>query len=235
MPVPPFDRMRVGLLTFNEVSQGFHMIRRLASSFLSVLVLLPLGACTALAQTKSKLPASTEAATQPIIVYDLAPLKQTKNNDCWAVVFTMLQNWKLKEHKTTDEAMKTLGGHFAEVYTSDVGMDENDKKNLANAISLHVEYGQSFMPDALEQWLRQRGPLWFTTKGKDNNSHANLVIGLLGTGKWDGTFVRTIDPADGQTHTESFVDFMKRYEPAADFEGTWLYIISFEASEGQTP
>jgi hypothetical protein len=175
-------------------------------------------------------------ATQPVIVaYDVPALSQSKKNDCWAVVVTMLQNWKTGQSQATSEVMTRLGEQFKEIYDYDRGLDNEDKKQLLKTLDLDFRYGQSYMPDAMAELLRKNGPLWFTVDANLNSPHANLVTGLSGTGRWDSCFVHTIDPATGKARVESFVDFAQRYERAATFEGTWIYVIHFRDEPPRDP
>ena len=85
------------------------------------------------------------------------------------------------------------------------------------------------MPKAVEDMLREYGPLWFTV---DENAsvHASIVIGLLQTE--NELYVSYIDPYDGQEYDEPYNHFHNRYEePARQFNLNPKYMEAFLKGE----
>lgn len=157
-------------------------------------------------------PVEPSGSSKPYLTsHQLSPLQQQGRNTCWAAALAMLYNWKhgtsLSEADVVAEVCPTLVLH----HRHDRWLEDAEKKVLVKSEGLEFRWGQSYTCEALVDLVRAHGPIWFTT---EINAHANIVYALSGSGVWDSTWVHVIDPADGRSRIEPFVDFHRRYEAA---------------------
>jgi len=147
----------------------------------------------------------------------LHPIRQPSLATCWAAVFTMMYSW-WKEAPTAlpiRDALATVGQAFVDRFDRGQSIDPAAAQQLYDTAGL-VRI-TSFNP-TLQRWgelIDLYGPLYVDVGfGESNMTHAIIVTGIFGTGSPDGvgTKIRYVDPDDGQTHDQDFLDFIKHYE-----------------------
>jgi N-acetylmuramoyl-L-alanine amidase/uncharacterized protein YycO len=145
----------------------------------------------------------------------LPPLMQVKPMGCWATAAAMLVAWKdnLMTY-TVESVMDRAGARWRRAYDNDTGLGFLDVEPFANAAGLVAEPPMSYGVEGVLALLRQFGPLWIGTSA-GSFDHVQVITGMHGDGTPSGTGVWFVDPGDGNTHHETFQDFMGRFESEA--------------------
>jgi hypothetical protein len=141
-------------------------------------------------------------------------LRQEKTNSCWATAAAMLYGWKTSQRIAPDAFLRSASPRWLGVYEKDDGISIDEAREFVESSGLSFEYGQSYLPEAIETMLRRFGPLWFTVgTQRGYNTHANVVVAVFKTR--DKVFLSYIDPAIGTELDEEYGSFMRRYEEPA--------------------
>ncbi len=108
--------------------------------------------------------------------YDVPLVAQTSNMSCWAASIAMILGWKNQQSIPDDVIARNPGGlNYMTSYNQ--GLDPNDKYILqANGFALDAP--QCYMPSAIMDLLRAKGPLWVATWAP--GPHIRVVTGMNG-------------------------------------------------------
>ncbi len=149
---------------------------------------------------------------------------QTKKNDCWAVVTSMLLAAKTGISGETEDIINILGEEWLDLYLSDTGLLDNQKERFLNESGFSFDYGMSYFPRGIANLLSDFGPIWFTV-GLDSafNKHASIVTGISNEMPNGAIYISYIDPFYGQEYIETYVSFMQRYEYPAELMNDILW------------
>lgn len=151
----------------------------------------------------------------PDIVRHAVPaLKQTGPMNCWAAVYAMLLSWKLSRVVTEQQALAALGEPWEGLQRAGTGLPGGQELRFVAAAGLVAEPPASYMPGAFLEWLQATGPVWVST-GDGLSSHARLLVGAVGDGKFDNTRFVVIDPATAMESYEPMRTFFDDFEHEA--------------------
>ncbi|MFG6432729.1 papain-like cysteine protease family protein [Roseateles sp. LYH14W] len=151
----------------------------------------------------------------PDIVRHAVPvLRQTGPMNCWAAVYAMLLSWKLSRTLTEQQAVAALGEPWAGLQRAGSGLPGGQELRFVAAAGLVAEPPASYMLEAFLDWLKFAGPIWVST-GDGLSSHARLLIGAVGDGKFDSTKFIVIDPATAMESYEPLRTFFDDFEHEA--------------------
>lgn len=142
-------------------------------------------------------------------------IAQPSSMACWATVFTMLKSWRSQQSMSIEEALRTVGQRWVDIYRSNSGLSGDDKVVFLSIAGLAAEPPQSFTVEGWEQLLRNYGPIWVTTDeapGKTWAIHARIITGIQGDGTLENTRFKIVDPAGGRRYEESIATFLPKYE-----------------------
>lgn len=145
-------------------------------------------------------------------------IQQPKTNACWATVATMLASWKQQTKITIPDVLDSAGAVYRQLYEANVGLSSTEKPGFLTAVKLFAEPPATYTADGLTSLMKVHGPLWVTTAEPDGakfSIHARVLTGITGDGTGDGTTLFIVDPADGQTHSETLNDFTQKMETLA--------------------
>ncbi|BAZ40328.1 hypothetical protein NIES4101_62890 [Calothrix sp. NIES-4101] len=152
-------------------------------------------------------------------VPDTVPaISQPKPNACWATSATMMLGWREQTSYSIEQVMDKAGEKFRKIFDDDTGLKQADKEAFLSALNMTAEAPQSYTVEGLLSLLKKHGSLWVTTDEGSSSSpaiHARIVTGMKGDGTVDRTFLDIIDPADGTRKSESFRNFMGKFEQVA--------------------
>jgi len=147
-------------------------------------------------------------------------MQQTKSNDCWAVVATMLMSWKKGQSFSVEEVVAQAGQRYLDMYRNDTGLAVTDKLPFVSALNMVAEPPMSVSAQQYADWLATYGPLWITSDADESKGgfslHARVLTRIAGDVSGDGrsaTFT-SIDPATGRETSESFASFIQGFEQA---------------------
>lgn len=163
-------------------------------------------------------PASNVLAT---VNPDVPARHQEHTNDCWAAAATMMMNWKNGVSSTIEAAIAPAGQQYLQMYEQDAGLAATTKIDFGSRLGLVAEAPASYPLPQYIDWLNVYGPLWVTTDAdaatETFSPHARILVKIAGKGSADGigTNFTSIDPADGQTVTETFDEFVRAFEQMA--------------------
>lgn len=168
--------------------------------------------------TESKISDSTKSYKVQIDVvsYDVKPVKQDKNNDCWLAVYTMLKSWSLNKTLSKEDVAKELGEPWLGYFKNNTGLPESSIELFKLTTNLKSEPPANHLPIAYKEFLEKYGPIWITT-GNGFSSHARLLVGIHGNKPGElSTFV-FIDPMTGSLEEKDFLTFFGEFEKEAKF------------------
>lgn len=149
------------------------------------------------------------------LIGSIPVLKQTKANGCWATAAAMLYGWRSGDVVSVERFLDKVAPSFSDTYNRDRGLSVDEARHFVEAVGLQFEYGQCYLPVAVQEMLEAHGPLWFTVGSPEGyNTHANIVTGI-GVDAHGTHYIRYIDPQDGRMHEEAYNAFMGRYESPA--------------------
>jgi hypothetical protein len=116
-------------------------------------------------------------------------VEQTKTNDCWAAVTTMLISWKNQQCYSVDTVMDLLGGQYREIYEKDSGLSPEGVSDFINASGLTIEWPVCGTVGSILELLQNYGPVIMIDVEYPSTkfTHARVVTGIHG----DGTPERT--------------------------------------------
>ena len=160
----------------------------------------------------SLLPAAL-AGAEPIVTHDVTAIRQSSAQTCWAAASAMLSSWK-RERPVSEQMLATSAGpYFADRQQNNLTLEADRKLEFLEAVGFGFHAPQSYLPEGIEQLLRDHGPVWFTID-LDEGRHASVVTGLFRQN--DGEYwVSYIDPRSGTQEAERYGQFMNRYEAPA--------------------
>ena len=137
---------------------------------------------------------------------DVTLIPQPTDVTCWAASLAMVVS--ARDQASTDpEAIASRAG-----MNVTTGYGWNDIQRAVRAWNLVEEGGQSAMPDELERWLEEWGPIWVVEIGAPY--HAVVLAGIHGDGTPEGTSVTVYNPwppGVGAIETKSFLDFENEF------------------------
>jgi GH24 family phage-related lysozyme (muramidase) len=145
-------------------------------------------------------------------------LRQTSSMVCWATVATMLLNHRHRMSMSVENRMLEVGQKYYNFVKANSGLSTQEKTDFIRSAGMEFLYPQSLSVEGWENLLRQYGPIWVTTNespGHGFSIHARILIAIKGDGTTNGTKMTFIDPGDGQKHTETFGQFLQKYESEA--------------------
>jgi hypothetical protein len=155
----------------------------------------------------------------------LPVIKQPTGMTCWAAVMTMMYSWRNNVSIGIREALATFGQQYVERFDRGEGLDANSAATLYDTGGL-VRI-TSFNP-TIDEWARllsTAGPLYVDVGfGSSNTTHAIIVRAVRGDGTATGTTITFVDPADAQTKSLRFSDFLAHYE-APGAVNNWPHVI----------
>lgn len=146
----------------------------------------------------------------------VAPIQQPSGMTCWATAATMMYAWKNNANYAIETVMDKAGATYRAKFDQDDGLASAEKPDFLDQLTLRSEVPMSYSITGWEQLLRRHGPLWVTTSGGATFSiHARILVGIKGDGSAAGTIFAIVDPADGESHSESVATFVKKFEDVA--------------------
>ncbi len=156
----------------------------------------------------------------PCTVYKIT---QPSQYTCWAATTAMLLNWKSQQNKSIAAALDPYeGGVWRVKFEAGDGITDDQEKKFLAAVGLQAEWPSNPTIAGWYAMLKKHGPLIVTTKEGTNPTsqwvHARFLIEMSGDGTPAGTDLTFVDPADGQEHSESFHDFIKKYEAGSAYD-----------------
>ncbi|WP_172326762.1 papain-like cysteine protease family protein [Mangrovicoccus sp. HB161399] len=153
---------------------------------------------------------------------EVAPLRQSSPNGCWATVHAMMRNWRDGTDLPVTRSVAALGQPWTDYYIEDSGLPGGRELEFVAAAGMAAKPPANYMLLAFRDDLRRYGPLWVIT-GDGISSHARLLVGLYGTDERETaeacgiTVFEFIDPASGSFVHEPALDFMARFEREAAY------------------
>lgn len=145
-------------------------------------------------------------------------IRQPSGMSCWATVATMMECWRKCQSQTIETTLSTIGTNWLNKFQSNQGLSATEKTTFLRDAGMSFEYPQSLTPEGWEGLMRNYGPIWVTTDEDPSGNfaiHARLMIGIQGDGSLAGTMLTIIDPATGTQYSESFGNFIDKYESEA--------------------
>lgn len=142
-------------------------------------------------------------------------IAQPKTKACWATAAAMMVGWRDQMSYSIEEVVEMAGADYLTKFKNNKGLYSSEKPLFLASLGLHSEPPMSYPVSAFLSLLKTNGPLWVTTDedpGKAFAVHARIVTGMFGDGTTNGTFLRINDPDGGRQYTESYRDFVKKFE-----------------------
>jgi peptidoglycan hydrolase-like protein with peptidoglycan-binding domain len=154
-------------------------------------------------------------------------VSMTMQNDCWAVVGTLMLAWRRRQSANISvrDTLRGLGGTWLSIYEHDDGLLERQYADFAQACRMTVDYPARTV--GLDDWcdlLQRRGPVViflpvvvYRGNVRENWVHAHILVGMRGDGSVNGTYLAFVDPATsaGGYRSEDFATFDSRIEEVA--------------------
>ncbi len=150
--------------------------------------------------------------------YDVPALIQPSDMTCWATVATMMISWQDTTCYEIPMVMDRAGTTYRSKFDANQGLRGSEKQPFLDALNLRSEPPQDYVVVGMQQLIENCGPLWITTDESADEHfaiHARIVMGMTGDGSVDGTMLTIIDPADGQVHSETYNNFMQKFDRVA--------------------
>lgn len=173
--------------------------------------------------TMHKLDALLQAPKQPEsgLPYTVPGLKsviaQPTSMVCWATVHAMMRSWKLQLSLAIRPAAAAVNEKYGVMVDQNLGLPPAEFGPFLDAADMVHEPMINLTIDGWVQLLRRHGLLWVGTLnsiGPGAGLHSRIIEGMSGDGSVDGTTMHIIDPAGGKRYTETFRDFLTKYEGA---------------------
>ena len=158
--------------------------------------------------------ANAQEKTSYMVPGKISAIRQPSTMACWLAVTTMMLSWKDGKNYTIDDVAKTIGDPWKLFYELNTGLPEKDKNSFIKKMGLVGLPPANHMLEKYIDLLKQNGPLWITT-GDEWSSHARVLIGVEGKGRYDDTDFIFIDPATGEVQRQPVLNFMKDFEEQA--------------------
>lgn len=155
-----------------------------------------------------------------LIKWDGVPaLQQTSTNTCWATAAAMMMSWKAKNPalKIVD-MLQQAGQVYLDKYNSNQPLLSGEKEAFISALQMKGVEPASFPKSFYADLLQKFGPLWITTDARTAEGqfspHARVLYAIQNGADAAGsdTTFSYLDPATGQSLTESFSAFVTAYE-----------------------
>lgn len=151
-----------------------------------------------------------------VVSYEVQPIKQEKDNDCWLAVYSMMKSWQVGKPLTKNEVAEELGDPWLAYYKNNTGLPESSTSLFQLTTGLKSEPPANYIPLAYKEFLENYGPVWITT-GDGLSSHARLLIGIYGNTLNDLSTFAFIDPKTGNVQEQDFQTFFNEFEAEAKF------------------
>ncbi len=168
------------------------------------------------------------------ISYDVpgfvTPVAQPKSMACWATVATMIMSWNDEVSYSIEGAMDSLGDDFRDMFEDNTGLAADRMQDFADATGMTVEYQACETPESILRLLENYGPIIIIDDEDSSGNfavHARIIKGIYGDGDADNTYLKIVDPNQGQEYDESFEDFASKYEAMADAQGWNLQMMHY--------
>lgn len=151
---------------------------------------------------------------------EVTPIKQDKDNNCWATVYAMMLSWKIRKPISVDTAVMGLGAPYTKYLSEDKGLPGEEQATFVRAVGLRAMPPASYPLADFRRLLRTRGPVWINT-GDGFRSHARLLIGLYGSDEadkrstYENTILELIDPESGEYVYKPALKFYEEFEREA--------------------
>ncbi len=145
-------------------------------------------------------------------------LQQPSDMTCWATAATMLVSWHNNASYAIQSVTDMAGSTFREKFDNNQGLLGSEKEPFMTGLGLRSEPPMCYNVDGFLSLLKAYGPLWVTTDEDPTENfsiHARVAVGMSSDGSANNTTIRIIDPADGNTHSEAYDVFMKKFEEVA--------------------
>jgi hypothetical protein len=145
-------------------------------------------------------------------------ITQPSSMTCWATVFTMMYSWKNQQSVRIEDAVRSVGNKWLDLFRKNKGLSTKDKIDFIKASGLNARMPMSLSIEGWLDILKKNGPVWVTTNetpGKIFSIHARIIKGIKGNGTPPGTKFLIIDPAGGKVYEERFDVFINKYEDEA--------------------
>ena len=115
-----------------------------------------------------------------------ALIAQQHNMSCWYASARMLIHWKMNQRMQSIAGLipPELDAQCVTLCDANTGINNPQIITMAKRLGLRTVSPMSPTPQAIEQWLRQYGPLW--TNGK---THIVVIAGI------NGDKVKVFDPS----------------------------------------
>lgn len=163
---------------------------------------------------------SSSQASSPglaIVAFDVEPIRQRRENDCWAVVTAMMLSWKYNRPVSVEWVIETIGREWMIHYEADTGLTPELQNRFVQDVGFISKPPANYTPQAWIDMLETHGPLWVGTGEGPFAAHARLLIGIYGDGEYGSTTFKFIDPATGDYALEPDTVFYKRFEQEVRF------------------
>jgi hypothetical protein len=148
----------------------------------------------------------------------VTPLRQSSEKTCWATVYTMLYGWKTQQPVTVDTAIARVGARWSALLAKREGILRDQKVDFIADAGLVAELPKNPTIDGWASMIATYGPIWVTTDEDPTDEfsiHARILCAVRGDRTPEGTKLDFIDPGTGSFVTESFKDFLVKYESEA--------------------
>jgi hypothetical protein len=161
---------------------------------------------------------------------DIPIIAQPSDMSCWATVATMNISWYNQQSYSIETAMDNIGPEYRKIYDDNSGLNPAKVEDFSNASGLNLEYQSCETPESILRLLINHGPLIIIDDEDSSSSfalHARIIRGIYGGGNPDDTYVKIIDPWEGQTYDEVFSTFAQKYEEAAGVSDLTIQMMHF--------
>lgn len=111
---------------------------------------------------------------------DVPLIPQDQNMACWYASAQMLITWRQNHTRQCEIAHRdpSFVPDLVKIYQANNGLSIADVTKLAKELGLEPVPPQSPTSDAIENWLRVYGPIWFA--GLFPSGHAVVITGVMG-------------------------------------------------------
>ncbi len=111
---------------------------------------------------------STSTTRRPagfiVRVENVPSLRQEKSRGCWATAAAMLYGWRTGRRVTASGFLRERCPQWTYIYIDNSGLAIEEKEAFLRDAGFVYEPGASYLPKAVEDMLRDYGPLWFTVE-----------------------------------------------------------------------
>lgn len=161
---------------------------------------------------------------------EIPVISQPTDMSCWATVATMIFSWHEQQSFSIESCMDYIGPVYRKIYDENTGLSPSLVENFSFTSGLNLEYQRCETPESILRLLIDYGPLIIIDDEDDSPSfalHARIVKGIYGSGNPDDTYVKIIDPWEGQEYDEAFSTFTRKYEDAAGVNDLNIQMMHF--------